>query len=78
MGINAQIIDQQVNGLAERRREELQRRFPGDEQKQISAAFVILAVKNVLDIPEDEALDCLTEGGNDFGVGRKENRPHKC
>jgi hypothetical protein len=68
MGINAQIIDQQVNGLAERRREELQRHFPGDEQKQISAAFVILAVKNVLDIPEDEALDCLTEGGNDFGV----------
>jgi hypothetical protein len=41
---------------------------PSDETKQRSVAFVFLVVKTVMDLPDHEALDCLTEGGGDFGV----------
>jgi hypothetical protein len=33
-----------------------------------SVAFVLLCIQTVLDIPLEEAVDCLTEGGNDAGV----------
>lgn len=70
MNINASIIDQQVRALAEtlapRLADELN--IKNDEHKARSAAFVLLTLKSLLDLSQDEAFDCLTEGGSDFGV----------
>lgn len=68
MNINAAIIDQRLTAIAsdiqDRARDELN--IAGEKLKSI--AFVYLCVKTVLDLSEDEAFDCLTEGGGDFGV----------
>lgn len=70
MNINAGIIDQHVRGLAQRLQgrieEALERKL--DEIPLRSAAFVVMCVKTMLDLTDEEALECLTEGGNDFGV----------
>lgn len=68
--INASIIDQRVQKLAEAWAPEFHSRriAANDILKQRSVAFVFLVVKTVLDLPDEESLDCLTEGGNDFGV----------
>ncbi len=70
MSINIGIIDQRVRKLAEDLAAEFETRLniKNDAVKQRSTAFVFLVVKTVLDLPDEEALDCLTEGGNDFGV----------
>jgi len=70
MSINVGIIDQRVRKLAEDLATEFEERLniKNDEVRQRSTAFVFLSVKTVLDLPDEEALDCLTEGGNDFGV----------
>ena len=70
MSINVGIIDQRVRKLAEDLTSEFEERLniKNDEVKQRSTAFVFLSVKTVLDLPDEEALDCLTEGGNDFGI----------
>jgi hypothetical protein len=69
MNINASIIDQRlvsvVNEIRQKASEELQIR---DEGKLKPLAFVYLCVKTILDLDDDEAFDCLTEGGGDFGV----------
>jgi len=71
MNINVGIVDQQVRGFAQRRRDLLEEALGqplADEVRLHSAAFVALCVKVMLDLTEPEAIDCLTEGGNDFGV----------
>jgi hypothetical protein len=71
MNINAGIIDQHVRGLAARlkdRIEETLDRSKLDDNLARSVAFVILCVKTMLDLTEDEALDRVTEGGNDLGI----------
>jgi AIPR protein len=70
MSMNAGIIDQRVRKLAGDLAPELEARLKirNDEVKQRSTAFVFLVVKTLLDLSDEEALDCLTEGGNDFGV----------
>lgn len=70
MSINVGIIDQRVRKLAEDLVVEFEERLniKNDEDKIRSTTFVFLAVRTVLDIPYEEALDCLTEGGNDFGI----------
>lgn len=70
MDINASIIDQQVLALAERQNEAIAEKIgcKSDSGKLRSAAFVALVVKTVLDATEEEAVECLTEGGGDFGV----------
>ncbi|MEA3639184.1 MAG: AIPR family protein [Lamprobacter sp.] len=65
MDINASIIDQQLTGLLEKHSDWLP---AGDPNKKRSAAFVLLCIANCLDIPLEEAVDLLTEGGNDAGV----------
>ncbi len=69
MNINVSIIDQRlvsvVRGIGQKAAEELRIR---DEAKLKSLAFVYLCVQTVLDLEDDEAFDCLTEGGGDFGV----------
>jgi hypothetical protein len=70
MDINASIIDQQVRALAERQKTAIEEKakFKNDDNKLRSAAFVVLVVKTLLDLTEEEAIECLTEGGADFGV----------
>lgn len=70
MSINTGIVDQRVRKLAVDLAAELETRLNirNNEEKQRSTAFVFLAVKTALDLPDEEALDCLTEGGNDFGI----------
>jgi hypothetical protein len=64
MDINASIIDQRVRGIATSHASVLE----GDEDKRRSAAFVLLCIKTVLDFDDDEALECLTDGGQDAGI----------
>lgn len=70
MNINVGIIDQQVRGLAQRLRKQLEAAVDRgvDEIQARSTAFVVLCVKVMLDLSDQEAVDCLTEGGTDFGV----------
>lgn len=69
MSINAQIIDQRltkrVEDLRQRAAWELGIKAP-DAVK--SLAFLHLCVSIVLDLDEDWAFDCLTDGGGDLGV----------
>ena len=70
MNINVGIIDQQVRGLAQRLKARIDEAVGKnlDETAARSVAFVVLCAKVMLDLTEDEALEALTEGGNDFGV----------
>lgn len=70
MNINVGIIDQQVRGLADRLRAQIEVEMGKvlDDKAARSAAFVVLCVKTLLDLSDSEATECLTEGGNDFGV----------
>lgn len=65
MDINASIIDQQLTGILEKHPDWLP---VGDDDKRRSAAFVLLCMANCLDIPLEDAVELLTEGGNDAGV----------
>ncbi len=69
MNINAAIIDQRLNALQQQIADQAKAELninPGEKLKALS--FVYLAVKTVLDLSDDEVFDCLTEGGQDFGV----------
>jgi AIPR protein len=69
MNINVSIIDQQVRGLAQRLKPQIEAILGAlDETKLRSVAFVVLCIKVMLDLTDDEAVEALTEGGNDFGV----------
>lgn len=69
MNINASIIDQRLtavkNEIRQRAADELGITADPD---MLSLAFVYLCIKTMLDLDENEAFDCLTEGGGDFGV----------
>jgi hypothetical protein len=70
MNINVGIIDQQVRGLAQRLKAQFEAELDTalDETKARSVAFVVLCAKVMLGLTDDEAIETLTEGGNDFGV----------
>lgn len=70
MNINVGIIDQQVRGLAQRLKAPIEHELDKvlDEQTSRSVAFVVLCAKVMLGLTDEEALETLTEGGNDFGV----------
>ncbi len=66
---NAMIIDQLLAGvidlIRDRAREQLKVKRDQDLK---SLAFCFLCVRTMLDLDLDQAFDCLTEGGGDFGV----------
>ncbi|MHC5536810.1 AIPR family protein [Singulisphaera rosea] len=70
MSINIGVIDAQATRLATDLSPEFELRLgiKNDPIKQRSLSFVFMVVRALLDLTDDEALDCLTEGGNDFGV----------
>lgn len=70
MNINVGIIDQQVRGLAQRLKAQIEEQVDKklDDTTTRSMAFVVLCAKVMLGLTDDDAIATLTEGGNDFGV----------
>ena len=69
MNINASIIDQRLATVASEIRDRAKSDLNiKDEEKLKSLAFIYLCVKTTLDLDFEETLDCLTEGGGDFGI----------
>lgn len=68
MSINLSIIDQQLLGIEEQIRDRAKDELGITGGRLKSLAFVYLCVKTMLDLEPDEAFECLTEGGGDFGV----------
>lgn len=69
MNLNTQIIDQRLVGIQDEIRDKAEEELNiKDAGKLKSLSFVYLCVKTMLDLDFDEAFDCLTEGGGDFGV----------
>lgn len=69
MNINASIIDQRLAGVQDKIKERATEEFGiNDGDRLRSLAFVYLCVETMLDLDADEAFDCLTDGGGDFGV----------
>ncbi len=69
MNLNASIIDQHLTGVQQEIRERVAEELNvTDRGKLKSLAFVYLCVRRLLDLDPDEAFDCLTDGGGDFGV----------
>jgi hypothetical protein len=70
--LNAALIDQRVNQLINDLRLTLENDFAifvsADYQRAKSLAFLYLCIHTLLDLERDDILDCLTDGGNDFGV----------
>ena len=71
MNIHIGIIDQQVRGIADKNADLIKAAIgkPNAAETDLrSAAFLLLCVRTLLDLSDDEALECFTEGGGDFGV----------
>lgn len=69
MNIEASIVEQRLSSIIGKIREPAAEQLRiSDPTKLKSLAFVYLCVKTVLDLDDEETLDCLTEGGGDFGV----------
>ena len=66
----AQIIDQQVSGLVERHADA----FAGEprpgrgEHRKRAIAFLFLVARTAFDLGDDDALDGIVDGGDDFGI----------
>lgn len=69
MNVNVAIIDQRLNAVMEEIREFAGAVMKvGDDTRLRSLAFVQLCVQTILGLGSEDAMDCLTEGGGDFGV----------
>ncbi len=69
MNINVSIIDQRLAGVQDEIKARAHEEFGiNDAGRLKSLAFVYLCVKTMLDLDVDDAFDCLTDGGGDFGV----------
>jgi hypothetical protein len=70
MSLTTQIIDQRVSGIVIEMADILSNelKLGTDEDKRRSAAFVSLVAKTVLNLTDEEAIDGIVDGGNDFGV----------
>lgn len=66
MNFNASIIDQRVTGIVEEHPEWLPE--GSDINRKKSAALVLLCMSTCFDIPLEDAVDLLTDGGNDAGI----------
>lgn len=71
MNINVSILDQQLRGLAQRQKARIEDALDKPIRDEIhlnSIAFVVLCAKVMLDLSEEDAIETLIEGTNDFGV----------
>ena len=65
-----QIIDQQVSGIASRLKDEFSNELGlgSDDNRRRSTAFLFLVAKTMLGLDDDETLDGIVDGGNDYGI----------
>ncbi len=70
MSLATQIIDQQVSGIIEKHSDAFanELRLSADEQKRRSMALLFLVARTAFDLSDEETLDGIVDGGNDFGV----------
>src|SRR5437764_15049598 len=70
MTIDAQILDQRVANVAKERRQRFSETFRigKDEDRLRSLAFVFVVIKTTLDLGETETMECMVDGGADFGI----------
>ncbi|MCY3841703.1 MAG: AIPR family protein [Gammaproteobacteria bacterium] len=70
MSLSAQIIDQRVAGIVEQQSDAFDNelRVGIDEPRRRSVAFVFLVAKTAFDLTDEQTLDGIVDGGNDFGV----------
>ena len=77
MSLATQIIDQQVSGIADRFEhaftEEL--RIGPDQGKRRTVAFLFLVAKTMLGLSEEETLDGVVDGGDDYGIDALYHEP---
>ena len=67
MDINSCVIDQQLTGLLTKNPDWFER-FGREESDKRSSSFVLLCIKNCLNLSLEDSLELLTEGGEDSGV----------
>lgn len=71
MSMIVDILDQRVRKVAEDFKDILMDRLNlrlDEETKLRSAAFVFVVMKTVLDLSDEEVVECLTDGYDDFGI----------
>ncbi len=70
MSLAAQIIDQRVSGIVEEQSETFDNelRLRTDEDRRRSIAFLFLVAKAAFDLTDDQTIDGIVDGGNDFGI----------
>lgn len=70
MSLYAQIIDQRVSGIVSEQDDAFtyEIRAGNDEHKRRSLAFLFLVSKTMFELTDEETLDSIVDGGNDFGV----------
>ncbi len=70
MTLAAQIIDQQVSGIIEKYADAFENELrPGaDPQRRRSTGFLFLVAKTAFDLADDETIEGIVDGGQDFGI----------
>ena len=70
MSLSAQIIDQRVSGIASEQDDAFthELKVGNDAQKRRSLAFLFLVSKTMFELTDEDTLDSIVDGGNDFGV----------
>ena len=70
MSLAAQIIDQRVSGIVEEQSDNFDNelRLGTDEDRRRSIAFLFLVAKAIFDLTDDQTMDGIVDGGNDFGI----------
>lgn len=69
MNLNVSIVDQRLVGVQDEIREWAAADLNVTDPERLKPlAFVYLCVKTMLDLDAQEAFDCVTDGGGDFGV----------
>lgn len=70
MTLATQIVDQRVSGIVGQHGETFRDEFAvgADEQKMRSLGFLFLVAKTLFDLPDDETVEGIVDGGRDFGV----------
>ena len=70
MSLTAQIVDQRVSGIVTEQDEALIQDFKAgnDVNRKRSLAFLFLVTKTMFELTDDETLDSIVDGGNDFGI----------
>ena len=70
MPLAEQIIDQQVSGILEKQLDVFvdELRLGADEPARRSIAFLFLVAKTAFDLTDEQTIDGIVDGSNDFGI----------